>query len=45
MRKNGSVDGIIELPGITDIGVEIEKLTNDGKSPTKIKEHQLRQIH
>jgi len=26
MRKNGSVDGIIELPGITDIGVEIEKL-------------------
>jgi gliding motility-associated lipoprotein GldH len=26
MRRNGSVDGIIELPGITDIGVEIEKL-------------------
>ncbi|NNE03319.1 MAG: gliding motility lipoprotein GldH [Eudoraea sp.] len=26
MRKNGSVNGIIELPGITDIGVEIEKL-------------------
>ncbi len=25
MRKNGSVDGIVELPGITDIGVEIEK--------------------
>ncbi|MGB5378201.1 gliding motility lipoprotein GldH [Muriicola sp.] len=25
MRKSGSVDGIVELPGITDIGVEIEK--------------------
>jgi gliding motility-associated lipoprotein GldH len=25
MRKNGSVEGIVELPGITDIGVEIEK--------------------
>lgn len=25
MRKNGTVDGIVELPGITDVGVEIEK--------------------
>jgi gliding motility-associated lipoprotein GldH len=24
MRKNGTVDGIVELPGITDVGVEIE---------------------
>ena len=25
MRENGSVDGVNELPGITDVGVEIEK--------------------
>jgi gliding motility-associated lipoprotein GldH len=25
MRKNGTVDGIVELPGIIDVGVEIEK--------------------
>lgn len=25
MRKNGTVDGIVELSGITDVGVEIEK--------------------
>ncbi len=25
MRKNGTVDGVVELPGITDVGVEIEK--------------------
>jgi len=25
MRKNGTVEGIVELPGIIDVGVEIEK--------------------
>ncbi|NNF19597.1 MAG: gliding motility lipoprotein GldH [Flavobacteriaceae bacterium] len=25
MRKNGEVEGVVELPGITDVGLEIEK--------------------
>ncbi|TDQ32723.1 gliding motility lipoprotein GldH [Zeaxanthinibacter enoshimensis] len=25
MRKNGDVEGVVELPGITDVGLEIEK--------------------
>ncbi len=28
MRKNGNVDGIQKLSGITDVGLEIEKSTN-----------------
>jgi gliding motility-associated lipoprotein GldH len=29
MRKNGDVNGIILLDGITDIGLQIEKMTNE----------------
>lgn len=28
MRRNGSVEGVQSLPGITDVGLEIEKATN-----------------
>ena len=29
MRKNGSVEGIIELPGVLDVGLQIEKNSKD----------------
>ncbi len=28
MRENGKVDGVIDLEGITDVGIRIERINN-----------------